>query len=195
MGVTVPFVYAQFRRARSGVETTGRGHIHDDDDDEDANAAGRYSNHPRNSAPATTAHPPKTHAARPFVTHRPRPRSRRAPSSSRSTVPFPSSQSTRSVVASNGARSASPLFRAMTTRGVTQTPHHSMNGMGLSRPRSRARRRSTVDDDVPDRRRERSSVQRHRAVARARVKPLTRAHLSIIHMNGVTARARWTLSE
>ena len=55
MGVTVPFVYAQFRRARSGVETTGRGHIHDDDDDEDANAAGRYSNHPRNSAPATTA--------------------------------------------------------------------------------------------------------------------------------------------
>jgi hypothetical protein len=32
MGVTVPFVYAQFRRARSGVETTGRGHIHDDDD-------------------------------------------------------------------------------------------------------------------------------------------------------------------
>ena len=55
MGVTVPFVYAQFRRARSGVETTGRGHIHDDDDDEDANAAGRYSNRPRNSAPATTA--------------------------------------------------------------------------------------------------------------------------------------------
>ena len=56
MGVTVPFVYAQFRRARSGVETTGRGHIHDDDDDDDdANAAGRYSNHPRNSAPATTA--------------------------------------------------------------------------------------------------------------------------------------------
>ena len=54
MGVTVPFVYAQFRRARSGVETTGRGHIHDDDDDEDANAAGRYSNRPRNSAPATT---------------------------------------------------------------------------------------------------------------------------------------------
>ena len=54
MGVTVPFVYAQFRRARSGVETTGRGNIHDDDDDEDANAAGRYSNHPRNSAPATT---------------------------------------------------------------------------------------------------------------------------------------------
>ena len=53
MGVTVPFVYAQFRRARSGVETTGRGHIHDDDD-EDANAAGRYSNRPRNSAPATT---------------------------------------------------------------------------------------------------------------------------------------------
>ena len=55
MGVTVPFVYTQFRRARSGVETTGRGHIHDDDDDEDANAAGRYSNRPRNSAPATTA--------------------------------------------------------------------------------------------------------------------------------------------
>jgi hypothetical protein len=55
MGVTVPFVYAQFRRARSGVETTGRGNIHDDDDDEDANAAGRYSNRPRNSAPATTA--------------------------------------------------------------------------------------------------------------------------------------------
>ena len=56
MGVTVPFVYAQFRRARSGVENTNRrGHIHDDDDDEDANAAGRYSNHPRNSAPATTA--------------------------------------------------------------------------------------------------------------------------------------------
>ena len=54
MGVTVPVVYAQFRRARSGVETTGRGHIHDDDDDEDANAAGRYSNRPRNSAPATT---------------------------------------------------------------------------------------------------------------------------------------------
>ena len=55
MGVTVPFVYAQFRRARSGVESTGRGHIHDDDDDDDANAAGRYSNRPRNSAPATTA--------------------------------------------------------------------------------------------------------------------------------------------
>ena len=55
MGVTVPFVYAQFRRARSGVENTNRrGHIHDDDDDEDANAAGRYSNRPRNSAPATT---------------------------------------------------------------------------------------------------------------------------------------------
>ena len=87
----------------------------------------------------------------------------------------------------------------MTTRGVTtQTPHHFDDGMVSRVLRLRPARddapRSTTTSPIVD-----ANVRASNVTARSRARvsspSLARIHLSIIHMNGVTARARWTLSE